>query len=364
MPRFFIDRPIFAWVLAILITLAGTAAIFQLPVSAYPPIAPPQVGINASYPGASAEVVEKTVTSVIEQQLTGVDNLIYFDSTSRSNGTAQITLTFLGGTDPDIAAVQVQNRLSIAEPRLPREVVQNGITVAKANNDFLMVVALKSADPSFDTYALNNLISAQILDPIQRLPGVGDARLFGAGYAMRIWLDPDKLRGYDLSAADALEAVRAQNVQVAAGAIGAEPALPGQGFTASVSSASRFTSAAQFGDIILRANPDGSHVRLKDVARIELGAETYGHDVHIDGEPIAGFAIQLSPDANALQVAAKVRAKMDEAQRYFPPGVTWFTPYDSTQFIRISIKEVVFTLLEAVVLVFLVILLFLQNLRA
>ncbi|HRW48480.1 MAG TPA: efflux RND transporter permease subunit [Caldilinea sp.] len=364
MPRFFIDRPIFAWVLAILITLAGTVAIFNLPVSAYPPIAPPQVSISATYPGASAEVVEKTVTSVIEQQLTGVDNLIYFESTSRSNGTVQITLTFLNTTDPDIAVVQVQNRLSVATPRLPQEVVNNGITVAKANSDFLMVVALKSADPSLDTYALNNLISAQILDPIRRLPGVGGATLFGASYAMRIWLDPDKLRGYDLSAADALNAVRDQNVQVAAGAIGAEPALPGQGFTASVSAASRFTSVDEFGDIILRANPDGSNVRLKDVARIDLGAEAYGHDVHIDGVPIAGFAIQLAPDANALQVADAVRAKMDEVQRYFPAGVTWFTPYDSTQFISLSIKEVVYTLFEAVVLVFLVILLFLQNLRA
>ena len=207
MPRFFIDRPIFAWVVAILITLSGTVAIFNLPVSAYPPIAPPQVSIKASYPGASAEVVEKTVTSVIEQQLTGIDNLLYFDSTSRSNGTVQITLTFLTGTNPDIAAVQVQNRLSVAEPRLPAEVVQNGVTVAKANNDFLMVVALKSTDPSYDTYALNNLISAQVLDPIQRLPGVGGANLFGASYAMRIWLDPDRLHGYHLSASQALAAV-------------------------------------------------------------------------------------------------------------------------------------------------------------
>ncbi len=364
MPRFFIDRPIFAWVVAILITLGGTVAIFQLPVSAYPPIAPPQVSISATYPGASAEVVEKTVTSVIEQQLTGVDNLLYFDSSSRSNGTAQITLTFLTGTDPDIAAVQVQNRLSIAEPRLPSEVVQNGVTVAKANNDFLMVVALKSTDPSLDTYALNNLISAQVLDPIQRLPGVGGANLFGASYAMRIWLDPDKLRGYNLSASQALAAVRSQNVQVAAGAIGAEPAPPGQGFTASVSAASRFTSADQFGAIILRTNADGSNVRLRDVARIALGAESYGHSVHLGGEPIAGFAIQLAPDANALQVANKIRAKMDELARYFPPGVSWLVPYDSTKFIRISIEEVVITLFEAVCLVFLVILLFLQNLRA
>ncbi|EIC19380.1 efflux RND transporter permease subunit [Thiorhodovibrio frisius] len=364
MPRFFIDRPIFAWVIAILITLAGSIAIFELPVSAYPPIAPPQVSISASYPGASAEVVEKTVTSVIEQQLTGVDDLLYFNSTSRSNGTVTITLTFLSGTDPDIAQVQVQNRLSLAEPRLPEEVVRNGITVAKANNDFLMVVALKSDDPSIDSYALNNIIAAQVLDPIRRLPGVGGATQFGSGYAMRIWLDPDKLRGYGLSAAQALAAVRAQNVQIAAGAIGSEPALPGQGFTASVSAATRFTSADQFGEIILHAKADGSNVRLKDVARIDLGAEAYGHDVHLAGDPIAGFAIQLAPDANALDVAASIRTKMDQLVDYFPAGVGWITPYDSTQFVRISIQEVVKTLAEAVVLVVLVILLFLQNVRA
>jgi multidrug efflux pump len=364
MPQFFIDRPIFAWVVAILITLAGATAIFNLPVSAYPPIAPPQVSINAVYPGASAEVIEKTVTSPIEQQLTGVDNLLYFDSTSRSNGTVQITLTFVSGTDPDIAQVQVQNRLSIAQPRLPQEVVQNGITVAKANNDFLMVVALHSKDRSFDTYALNNLIASQVLDPIQRLPGVGNARLFGAAYAMRIWLNPDKLHGYGLSASQVLEAVRDQNVQIAAGHIGAEPAPPGQGFSASVNAASRFTSTEQFGDIILRTSPNGSSVRLKDVARIDLGAESYGHDVHLNGDPIAGFAILLSPNANALQVAASVHDKMNQLDDYFPPGVTWLVPYDTTQFIRISIHEVLFTLLEAVVLVFLVILLFLQNLRA
>ncbi len=364
MPRFFIDRPIFAWVVAILITLAGSVAIFRLPVSAYPPIAPPQVGISASYPGASAEVVEKTVTSVIEQQLTSVDNLLYFTSTSRSNGSAQITLTFQSGTDPDIAAVQVQNRLSVAESRLPQEVVQNGITVAKANNDFLMVVALKSTDPNFDTYALNNLIASQVLDPVQRLPGVGNARLFGAAYAMRIWLNPDQLRGYGLSAADALNAIRNQNVQIAAGNIGAEPALPGQGFTASVTAASRFTDPKEFAQITLRTNADGSTVRLQDVARIDLGAESYGHDVHVNGEPIAGFAIMLAPQANALQTGEAIRSKMEQVQQYFPAGVTWFVPYDSTQFINISIDEVVYTLIEAVVLVFLVILLFLQNLRA
>ncbi|MEJ2609321.1 MAG: multidrug efflux RND transporter permease subunit [Candidatus Thiodiazotropha sp.] len=364
MPRFFIDRPIFAWVVAIVITLAGCIAIFRLPVSAYPPIAPPQVSISANYPGASAEVIEKTVTSVIEQQLTGVDNLLYFNSASRSNGTTQITLTFVSGTDPDTAVVQVQNRLSVAQARLPQEVVQNGITVAKANNDFLMVVALKSTDASYDTYALSNLIASQVLDPIQRLPGVGGARLFGSAYAMRIWLNADKLRGYGLSASTVLDAIRAQNVQIAAGAIGSEPALPGQGFTASVTAASRFTSADEFAEILLRTNSDGSIVQLKDVARIDLGAESYGHDVHVNGEPIAGFAIQLAPEANALQVAEAVRAKMGSLTTYFPTGVSWFVPYDSTQFISISINEVLYTLIEAVVLVFLVILLFLQNLRA
>jgi multidrug efflux pump len=364
MPRFFIDRPIFAWVIAILITLAGTVAIFNLPIAAYPQIAPPQVSISATYPGASAEVLEKTVTSVIEQQLTGVDNLLYFDSTSRSNGTVQITLTFNTGTDPDIAQVQVQNRLSVAEPRLPQEVVQNGITVAKANNDFLMVVVLQSADGSLDSYALNNLIAAQVLDPIQRLPGVGGTTQFGSQYAMRIWLDPDKLRGYGLGAAQALAAVRAQNVQFAAGSIGAEPAPPGQGITASVSTQGRFTNAEQFGNIILHSNSDGSTVRLKDVARVDLGPESYGHEARLNGEPIAGFAILLSPDANALQVAKQVRAKMDELASYFPPSVSWSVPYDSTKFISISIEEVLYTLGEAAVLVILVMLLFLQNWRA
>ena len=371
MPNFFIDRPIFAWVIAILITLAGSIAISKLPVSAYPPIAPPQVSIKAVYPGASAAVVEKTVTSVIEQNLTGIDNLLYFDSTSRNNGSVQITLTFDSGTDPDVAAVQVQNRVSVAEPRLPREVINNGITVAKANNDFLMIVALQSKDSSMDTYALNNLISAQVLDPIQRLPGVGGVNQFGSGYAMRIWLNPDKLRGYGLTAAQALDAVRGQNVQFPTGSIGASPSPAGQGVTATVSTSGRFTTAEEFGNIILRANPDGSNVRLKDVARIGLGAESYGHVARFKGGPtagsggsIAGFAILLAPGANALEVADSVRAKMDQLANYFPKGVHWMSPYDSTKFVRISIEEVVITLVAAVVLVFFVILLFLQHLRA
>jgi len=364
MPRFFIDRPVFAWVVAILITLAGSVAIFRLPVAAYPAIAPPQVSISASYPGASAQVLEKTVTSVIEQQLTGIDNLLYFQSESRSNGGVSITLTFITGTDPDIAAVQVQNRLSVAESRLPEEVIRNGITVAKANNDFLMVVALRSTNADLDAYDLNNILASQVMDPIQRLPGVGSARMFGSAYAMRIWLDPDKLHAYGLGAEQVLAAIREQNVQVSAGNIGAEPAPEGQAFTASVTAATRFVDPDQFGGIILNARPDGSVVRLGDVARIALGAEAYGHDVHANGEPIAGMAIQLAPDANALDVAKKVGIKMGELSPYFPSGVSWFSPFDSTKFVRISIREVLFTLIEAVVLVFLVILLFLQNLRA
>ncbi len=368
MPSFFIDRPIFAWVIAILITLGGVIAIFKLPVAAYPQIAPPQVNINVSYPGASAEVMEASVTSVIEQELTSVDNLLYFDSTSRSNGTATITLTFQNGTDPDIATVQVQNRVSVAEPRLPQEVIQNGITVAKANNDFLMVIALDAGDSGMDSYALNNLIAAQVLDPIQRLAGVGGIRLFGSAYAMRVWLNPDKLRGYGLSASDVLEAIRGQNIQVAAGEIGSEPAVSGQGFTATVSAASRFTTEEEFGDVILRTSEDGSTVRVRDVARIDLGAESYGHKVRIKGREsgatsIAGFAIMLSPDANALDVDKVVRAKMEQLAEFFPAGVSWLVPYDSTKFVSISIREVVQTLIEAVILVFLVMLLFLQNLR-
>ena len=368
MPRFFIDRPVFAWVIAILITLSGVVAINNLPVSAYPPIAPPQVNIDASYPGASAEVMESAVTSVIEQQLTSVDNLLYFSSTSRSNGSMNISLTFESGTDADTATVQVQNRVNLAESRLPQEVVNNGVTVAKANNDFLMVIAVRSGTSGLSSYALDNLIASQLLDPIQRLPGVGGVRHFGAPYAMRIWLDPDKLRGYGMSASEVLAAIRSQNVQVASGSIGGEPAPEGQGFTANVMSASRFTHTEQFGEVILRTNEDGSTVHLKDVSRIELGAEAYGRDVHLRSQDsassIAGFAIMLSPTANALDVATRVRSKMEDLAQFFPPGVDWLVPYDTTQFIEISIREVIKTLLEAVVLVFAVMLLFLQNLRA
>jgi multidrug efflux pump len=320
--------------------------------------------VNASYPGADAATVERTVTQVIEQQLTGIDRLMYFSSTSSANGGSSVTLTFEPGTNPDIAQVQTQNKVALATPRLPSEVTQQGVTTVKSNPDFLMFFALKSDDGSMNSYELNNLVSSRIIDQIARLQGVGNTFQVGSEFAMRIWLNPDKLHGYGLSAEQVRDAVRAQNVQVAAGAIGAEPTLPGVGFTATVRAEGRFTSPEQFENVILRANADGTAVRLKDVARVELGPYSYGQRVMYNGQPVAGVGVQLVSGANALNVAQEVRAKLTELQSSFPPGVSWFIPYDATQFIRISIEEVVKTLLEAVVLVFLVMLLFLQNVRA
>ncbi len=364
MPSFFIDRPIFAWVLAILISLGGVLAILNLGVESYPTIAPPSVTVSATYPGASADTTEKTVTQVIEQQLTGIDHLLYFSSSSSSNGRASITLTFESGTDADIAQVQVQNKVALATPRLPSEVTQQGVVVAKANAGFLMVLALTSDNAGIDRDRLNDIVGSQVLDQIARVPGVGSTQQFGSEYAMRIWLNPDKLQGYSLSATQVLAAIKAQNVQFAAGALGADPALPGQGLNATVSTEGRFTSPQQFADIILRANADGTTVKLGDVARISFGPGNYGFDTQYNGKPIGAFAIQLLPGANALNVATAVRAKMGELAPSFPQGVTWFSPYDSTAFVTISINEVVHTLIEAIVLVFLVMLLFLQNIRA
>jgi len=363
MPSFFIERPIFAWVIAILITLGGVIAISQLGVEAYPTIAPPQVAVNAVYPGADASTVEKTVTQVIEQQLTGVDHLLYFSSSSSSSGSASITLTFEPGTDADIAAVQTQNRVSLAQPRLPTEVIQQGITVSKVNPGFLMVGMLKSDDGSMDTYALNNVVATQVLDQIQRIPGVGSAFQFGSEFAMRIWLDPDKLHGFNLSATEVLAAVRGQNVQVAAGSVGAEPSAGGASFTATVRAEGRFSEPEQFENILLRTNSDGTTVRLKDVARIEIGPGSYGFALKYNDTSTAGFGVQLLTGANALGVAKAVKAKLVELQPGFPKGVSWFIPYDTSDFIQISIEEVVKTLFEAIVLVFLVMLIFLQNFR-
>jgi len=363
MSRFFIHHPVFAWVIAILISLSGAFAIGNLGVESYPDIAPPQVTVQATYPGADAQTAESAVTQVIEQQLTGIDNLDYFSSSSDSSGGASITLTFKPGTDPDIAQVQVQNKVALATPRLPAEVVRQGVVVAKANPGFLMVVALRSENPAVDRTALSDLIASRVMDQISRQPGVGSTRLFGGEYAMDIWLDPDRLRAYGLSASEVLSAVRGQNVQFAAGRVGAAPS-EGQSVTATVTAEGRFSSAGEFRNIILRTDPDGSAVRLGDVARVEQGASSYGFDLKWSGKPAAGFAVQLAPGANALGVTRSVKARMEELATTFPEGVSWFTPYDSSEFVRISIEEVVITLVEAVALVFLVMLVFLQNFRA
>jgi multidrug efflux pump len=364
MSRYFINHPVFAWVIAIMIVIAGGLAIQGLGVESYPNIAPPQVGVNATYPGASAETTERAVTQIIEQQLTGIDNLDYFSASSSSNGGASLNLTFKPGTDPDTAQMQVQNKVAQATPRLPTEVVQQGVVVSKANSGFLMVVALKSTDPAIGKDELSDIIASNVLDQISRVPGVGSAQLFGGEYAMNIWLNPDKLHAYGLSASQVLAAVRGQNVQFSAGQVGGEPSPQSQMFTATVSAEGRFSTPEEFENILLRTDPSGAAVRLKDVARVELSGSAHGFDLKWSGQPAAGFAVQLAPGENALAVAAAVKDRMAQLQPSFPKGVQWFSPYDSSDFVRISVDEVIKTLMEAMVLVFLVMLLFLQNIRA
>ncbi|AXK72708.1 multidrug efflux RND transporter permease subunit [Lysobacter sp. TY2-98] len=363
MSRYFINHPVFAWVIAIMVVIAGLLSIRGLGVESYPNIAPPQVGVFASYPGADAQTVERAVTQIIEQQLTGIDGLDYF-SASSSQGSASVNLTFKPGVDPDIAQMQVQNKVSQATPRLPSDVTRNGITVAKANSGFLSVVALKSSDPAIGKDQLSDLLASTVLDQISRVPGVGGTQLFGGEYAMHIWLNPDKLQAYGLSASDVLSAVRAQNVQFSAGQVGGEPSPDTQMFTATVAAEGRFSTPREFENIILRSDPNGATVRLRDVARVEILGSAHGFDLKWDGQPAAGFAVQLAPGENALAVAAAVRERMNQLQPSFPKGVQWFSPYDSSDFVQISVDEVIKTLIEAMVLVFLVMLLFLQNIRA
>jgi multidrug efflux pump len=364
MSRYFINHPVFAWVIAIMVVIAGLLSIRSLGVESYPNIAPPQVGVSASYPGASAETVERAVTQIIEQQLTGIDNLDYFSASSGSDGSASLNLTFKPGTDPDIAQMQVQNKVAQATPRLPSDVVVQGVTVSKSNAGFLMVVAVQSSDPAIGRDALSDLLASNVIDQIARVPGVGNTQLFGGQYAMHLWLNPDKLHAYGLSASQVLQAVRGQNVQFSAGQVGGEPSPESQMFTASVSAEGRFTKPEQFEQILLRTNANGAAVRLKDVARVEISGSAQGFDLKWNGKPAAGFAVMLGPGENALAVAAAVKQRMAELQPSFPKGVQWFAPYDTTDFVRLSIEEVIKTLAEAMVLVFLVMLLFLQNLRA
>ncbi|MGH7994982.1 MAG: efflux RND transporter permease subunit [Opitutaceae bacterium] len=363
MPRFFIDRPIFAWVLALAIMLAGALAITNLPVAEYPSVAPPSISITATYAGASAATVQDTVTTIIEEQMSGLDHLIYMSSSSSSSGQATITLYFDAGTNPDLAQMQVQNKLQLAVPQLPATVQQQGIVVAKSTRNFLLFFALSSANHRMDAVALGNYISSQVLDPISRVTGVGEADLFGSEYAMRIWLNPDKLEDYGLTTNDVISAVQAQNAEVPMGQLGMQPAVPGQELNVTLQGQSTLVTPAQFGAILLRVNPDGSRVYLRDVARVELAAQDTATEARVDGQPAAAVAIRLAPGANALATADAVRARVAQLAKYFPAGVVVRFPYDSTEFISASIIEVVKTLAEAVVLVFLIIYLFLQNLR-
>ena len=363
MSKFFIDRPIFAWVIALFITVMGSVAITQLPITQYPPVAPPSIVISAAYPGASAATLEDSVISVIEQEMNGSPGLIYMESVSQANGTGSITLSFQPGTNPDLAQVDVQNRLSRATPRLPAAVTQQGVRVDKSRSNFLLFTIISSSDPAWDPVALGDYASRNILPELQRVPGVGQAQLFGTERAMRIWIDPVKLLGVNLSAADVTAAIRAQNAQVSAGEIGSLPNVAGQGIAATVLVDGQLASIEQFGNVLLRSNTDGSSVRLKDVARIELGAQAYATSARLNGKPSTGIGVQLSPSGNALATAKATRAKMHELERYFPKGMTWTIPYDSSHFIATSLRQVTETLLEAVALVFLVMFLFLQNWR-
>ena len=364
MAKFFIDRPIFAWVIALVIMLAGALSILKLPVSQYPSIAPPSVTISANYPGASAQTLQDTVTQVIEQQMKGIDHLTYMSSTSDSSGSASITLTFDAGTDPDIAQVQVQNKLSLATPLLPQEVQRQGISVSKSSSSFLMVLGFVSEDGSMSGSDLTDYVVANLRDPISRVNGVGTVQVFGSQYAMRVWLDPNRLDKFKLTPSDIASAITAQNAQISAGQLGGTPSIPGQQINATITAQTRLQTAEQFEQILLRVQSAGSKVLLKDVARVEIGSESYDTVARFNGKPAAGVGIQLATGANALDTASALEAKLAELKPYFPAGTKVVIPYDTTPFVKVSIHEVIKTLGEAIVLVFLVMYLFLQNWRA
>ncbi|WP_256753882.1 efflux RND transporter permease subunit, partial [Mesorhizobium sp. Mes31] len=364
MSAFFINRPIFAWVIAIVIMLGGLLALNSLPISQYPQIAPTTVSISATYPGADAQTVENSVTKVIEQGMTGIDNLDYMTATSTSTGSASITLTFTTAADPDTAQVQTQNKLQLVQSQLPQVVQNNGITVSKSSTGFLMVIGFVSSDGKMNSTDLADYVDATVNDTLKRVEGVGTTQLFGSGYAMRIWLDPDKLAKYALMPSDVASAIEAQNTQVSAGQLGGLPARKGQQLNATVTARSRLQTAEQFRNIILKSQTDGSLVRLNDVATVELGAESYTTQAHYNGKPAAGVAVSLATGANAINTAEAVRSTINRLSSTLPQGVEVVYPYDTSPFVRLSIEEVVKTLAEAIVLVFLVMFIFLQNLRA
>ncbi len=364
MPKFFINRPIFAWVIAIMVMLVGILAIKMLPVSQYPPIAPPQITINAMYPGASAQTVQDTVTQVVEQKLNGIDNLIYMSSTSDSAGAVAINLTFKAGTDPNIAQVQVQNKLQLATPLLPQIVQRQGIQVVKSTKNFLLIIGLVSEDGSMGRNDLTDYAVSNVQDIVSRVEGVGELQVFGSQNAMRIWLNPTKLNNYHLTTNDVIAALQSQNAQVSAGQFGGTPAAPGQQLNATITARTLLQTVEQFEAITLKTNSDSSTVRLKDVAECKIGTENYDVEARYKGKPLGGMAIRLAAGANALDTATRVKTKMEELSRYFPAGMKVVYPYDTTPFVKISMEEVVKTLAEAVFLVFVIMFLFLQNIRA
>ena len=361
--KFFIDRPIFAWVIAFIILLGGILALKNLPVSQYPSVAPPALSITVNYPGASAQVVEETAVALIEQEMNGIEHLLYMESSSEL-GTGSITLTFEAGSNLDLASVEAQNRIKRAEARLPDQVRRLGITVTKTARNYVMFVALFSPDKSLNDVALGSFATANVLDSIQRVPGVGEALLFGTEYSMRLWLKMEKLHIYNLSPADVANAVSAQNSELATGELGQLPSAPGQQLNAVIVTRSRLSTPEEFGNIIVRTNPDGSTLRVKDVARVELGAQDYNRAARIEGQPTAAIAIRLTPGANALDTVKRVKAKMTELSRFFPKGISWVVPYDTSKFIDISIREILKSLAEALLLVVLVMYVFLGNWRA
>ena len=361
--KFFIDRPVFAWVIALVILLAGALSFKHLPVSQYPQVAQPSIAFNITYPGASAEVIEQTVTALIEQQMNGIEHLLYMEASSEL-GVGTLTLTFEAGTNVDIASVEAQNRYKQVEARLPDDVRRLGVPVTKPQRNYLLFITLSSPDNSQDAVALGSFAATSVLDQIRRVPGVGEAILFGTEYSMRIWLNPAKLQSYHLAPSDVAAAIRAQNVQLATGELGQNPAAAGQQLNAVVLARSRLTTPQEFGEILVKTQPNGSALRVKDVARVELGAENYDIFARLDGKPTAAIAVRVSPTGNALQVADAVKARMKELERYFPKGVAWSIPYDTSEFVHISISEVMITLVEAMLLVFLVMYVFLGNLRA
>ena len=365
MARYFIDRPILAWVISIIVMLAGVLAIVQLPVSMYPTIAPPTISISANYPGASAKVVENSVTQIVEQNMKGLDGLLYMSANSAANGNASITLTFDSGTDPDIAQVQVQNKLQLSMPLLPQEVQRQGVNVSKSvSGGFMQVLAFVSEDGSMTREDIGDYVASSLVDPLSRIPGVGNIQAFGSRYAMRIWLDPGKLETYGLTATEVIAAINAQNAQVAVGQLGGAPSVRGQQLNATISAQDRLQTPEQFRAIVVRSRDDGSALRLADVARVEMGAENYEFTTNFNGQPATGVAIALATGANALDVAKRVEAELARLAPYFPPGLKSVVAQDTTPFVRVSIEGVIKTLLEAILLVFVVMYLFLQNFRA